>query len=463
MFSKKSDPQKILASLRNDPEALIRLCLKQRQRIEELSRELEAEREHRRELEERVEELEREAKRPAAPFRRPEHRKKDCRKKPGRKGGHKGQARAKPTDVDQRIEVPLTHCPDCGERLHHTRPVEQFIEDLPEVRPVITHLITYRARCSRCKKHVKSTHPLQVSEAVGAAGVALGPRAVAIALELKHKHGLSKRKICRILKDHFHLSISPGGLSQLFSRMADRLRDRYDDLKEQARQSEALHVDETSWWIGGPAWLWVFTNQDFTLYRAAHSRGRAVLLDLIGNNFDGVLVSDCLNIYDDTNPRQQKCYSHHLQAVSQALGKKPRSAFLQQIRGLLKGSLDLKKNCPDPHHPQRKALRATLGTIARDLLSAPRDDPVEEYVRRRLAKQADHLFTFLDTPGVDATNNIAERQLRPAVIARKISCGNKTDKGARTWQILTSLFATAEQHGTNMFDNIQEVMRVRAT
>jgi transposase len=63
-------------------------------------------------------------------------------------------------------------------------------------------------------------------------------------------------------------------------------------------------------------------------------------------------------------------------------------------------------------------------------------------VRNRLNKQRDHLFTFLDHDGVDATNNLAERQLRPAVIARKISCGNKTQNGARTWQILTSLAAT---------------------
>jgi hypothetical protein len=66
-------------------------------------------------------------------------------------------------------------------------------------------------------------------------------------------------------------------------------------------------------------------------------------------------------------------------------------------------------------------------------------------VRNRLNKQRDHLFTFLDHDGVDATNKLAERRLRPAVIARKISPGNKTRKGARTWQILTSLAATCSQ------------------
>jgi transposase len=73
-------------------------------------------------------------------------------------------------------------------------------------------------------------------------------------------------------------------------------------------------------------------------------------------------------------------------------------------------------------------------------------------LRNRLAKQRDHLFTFLDHDAVDATNNLAERQLRPAVIARKVSCGNKTPKGARTWQILASLAATCTQRATSFID-----------
>jgi transposase len=94
-------------------------------------------------------------------------------------------------------------------------------------------------------------------------------------------------------------------------------------------------------------------------------------------------------------------------------------------------------------------LRQALQRKAAQLLDAPRREPSEEAVRKRLQKQHDHLFTFLDHDGVDATNNLAERQLRPAVIARKISCGNKTKKGAHTWQILVSLAATCAQRSTS--------------
>jgi transposase len=82
----------------------------------------------------------------------------------------------------------------------------------------------------------------------------------------------------------------------------------------------------------------------------------------------------------------------------------------------------------------------------------------EEKVRQRLAKQQDHLLTFLDYPEVDATNNLAERQLRPAVISRKLSCGNKTMKGATTWSVLASLAATCQQRGDSFIEQVAHAM-----
>ena len=96
--------------------------------------------------------------------------------------------------------------------------------------------------------------------------------------------------------------------------------------------------------------------------------------------------------------------------------------------------------------------RTGLEDEARRLFSTPRASPDEERLANRFRKQLDHLFTFLYYPGVDATNNLAERQLRPAVISRKNSCGNRTTAGAATWEVLTSLAATCRQRGTSFID-----------
>jgi len=461
-MSEKVDAKQIIESLRNDPQALIDLCLQQLQRIDELAKELEAERGRRRELERRVEELEREIKRPAAPFRKPPDKRKQDPKTPGRKKGHPPTTRDKPDRVDQFVEVPLEVCPQCGAPLDGAEPIEQFIEEIPPVRPIVTRLITYRAQCACCKSHVRSRHPLQVSKACGAAGVQLGPRASAFALELTHRHGLTKRKTCRVLKDAFGLNLSPGGLVQLAHRIAGRLTADYDALKQCLAAAPALHVDETSWWVGGPKWwLWVFTDPQGTLYRVAPSRGRDIIRDTIGAQFDGVLISDCLNIYDDVCAKQHKCYSHHLKAISEAIQAHDQNGegFLQQLKTVLKTAMLIKTIWPQLTDALRRDTRNGLTARARELLSRPRGDPLEEAIRRRLEKQEDHLFTFLDHSAVDATNNLAERQLRPAVIARKLSCGNKTARGARTWEILTSLITTAHQRGDSTVQLIEQAVR----
>ena len=104
-----------------------------------------------------------------------------------------------------------------------------------------------------------------------------------------------------------------------------------------------------------------------------------------------------------------------------------------------------------------RAMRGALEDNADRLLRPPRAGP-EERIRLRIAKQRDHLFTFLDHPDVEATNNLAERQLRPVVISRKLSCGDKTDAGARTWETLASLAATCQQTGTSFVDFVTNAL-----
>ncbi len=336
------------------------------------------------------------------------------------------------------------------------------------MRPHVTRLVTWEALCARCHHPVHSTHPLQVSPANGAASVHLGARAQAVAMELNKKHGLTVRKTCRILHDLFGLLLSPGALTKTCHRLAKRLQPRHEQLALQLRRSPVVHADETSWWVGGPGWwLWVFCSADITFYLVIKNRGRAVvnaILDepiidvesttvsadscpLLPKPYPGILVSDCLAIYDDSTLHQQKCYSHHLRAVKKASQQHPQQGegFLLDVRALLKAALLLKKCQPDLSAADYTQPRSALEARADQLLATPRAEPHEERVRARLSKQRDHLFTFLYHQEVDATNNLAERQLRPAVIARKLSCGNKTEAGAATWQVLSSLAATSVQ------------------
>jgi len=428
-------------------------------------------------LEQQLEQAQRARKRQAAPFRVADKKRKRQRKPPGRKPAHPAAWRKppEPKASDEHIEVPLECCPVCGEMLDvcNQKALEQTILEIPEIQPRVIRLRTYSNECQGCQQRVRSEHPIQVSTAVGSAGTHLGPRAIGLASDLNKRLGLPMRKTSQVLQQMTGLSVSAGGLSQAMDRAAERLHPRYDELLDTLRQSETLHCDETGWWVATAGyWLWVLTNEHGTYYRIVPSRNRDTARALIGEDFQGVLVSDCLAIYDDLNPHQHKCYAHHLKAISQALQTPSgaHSSYLLELRTLLHTAMLLKRLMPDLKEEFILQIRHRLEERADQLLSQPRGDPdsdaqahQEEKIRQRLSKQRDHLFTFLDHPDVEATNNRAERQLRPAVISRKISCGNKTQAGARTWEILASLAATAQHHGESFVDIVADAMTLNSS
>ena len=133
------------------------------------------------------------------------------------------------------------------------------------------------------------------------------------------------------------------------------------------------------------------------------------------------------------------------------------SPYLSELKAMLQGAIALKNaGLAQEEFKQRKLF---LEQEAHRLLDTPQQGLAGK-IRNRLWKQRDHLFTFLEVPEVDATNNLAERQLRPAVIARKVSCGNKTPAGASAWEILTSLAATCVQQGQSFATLLNQAARL---
>jgi transposase len=430
-----------LEGLRDQPDVLIALILRQMEAIAELRAEVRA-------LQQRVAELEEQNRPPTAPFRRPAEQKSATPKKPGRPHGHPGSFRAIPQQIDEVIEVPLPGggCPCCGGVLQEVRACVQHIEEILPARPHVTRLTTWEAWCPKCQKPVASSHPMQVSNATGSAGTHLGSRALALAAALKHELGLSFSKTCAALELFSGLRLTRGGLAQVFQRMGKKLQPDYRALLEELKRDPAIHTDETSWWINGPASLWVYTSPRNTFYCVVESRSRAQFHEIIPPEWKGVLVSDCLSVYDGATALQQKCYSHHFKALRIARADaRDAQEWLAEVGALLHGAMDFKSLQETLQPNERLQRRHGFDLAARLLLERPRADPAEERLRARLFKQIDHLFTFLDHPAVEATNNLAERQLRPAVIARKLSCGNKTRKGADAWEVLASLAATCAQ------------------
>jgi transposase len=215
-------------------------------------------------LVQRVAELEakmRRGQRQAAPFSK--DKRKEEPKKPGQKQGHPAEHREVPQKVDQSVEakVPLA-CPGCGGKLVEERVEVQYQIDIPRPIPVqVTQFNVHIATCEACQMRVQGRHAEQTSDALGAAGVQIGPNAIGLGIEMKHGLGVSYGKAARVLSTISTMKIERSTRVRADKRVADKLQPTYPQLMLRLRGSEAVNLDETGWRINADnAWLWVFTN-----------------------------------------------------------------------------------------------------------------------------------------------------------------------------------------------------------
>ena len=418
-------------------------------------------------LQTEVEELKRAGKRQAAPFARRQW--VEHPKRPGRKAGQgRFVQRAKPRlkEVSETKVAELPCCPDCGGKLRQRHRHEQFEIDLPKVQPVITRFLTYSGYCGHCQKRVRSWHPDQISEATGTAGaVVVGPRAKALATDLKHRLGVSYGKVSEVLNDSFGLQVCRSGWCRADQKLARTARPVYERLIELIRQCSVVHADETGWRIGTlSAWLWVFTNHEVTVYDIRANRSSDVVIDILGEQFKGILATDGFLAYDERRLKdwlKQKCVGHLLGDLKDMRESKTGRAlqFARQMTALLQDALRLKTEKPNLD-PFTFANRARSLETRLDTLIADRrhfTDPDNARFAKRLRKHRPHLLRFLYVDGLDATNNQAERMIRPAVITRKTNGCNRTKSGAETHAILASVLVTCHQHSVPILDYLVQL------
>jgi transposase len=398
------------------------------------------------------------SKRQAAPHSRgnPKANPKRSGRKPGRRYGRQA-CRPIPTHVDERIAVPLpAHCPHCGGGVESERCETQYQEEIVR-RTIVRRFDIAVGRCCECRRRVQGRHPLQTSNAVGVGSVQLGPEALTLAAILNKQMGLSLGHTRQVLSYGYGLDVSRGGLCRALARMAGRAEPTYDGLVETARQAAVNGMDETGWKVGGRLqWLHVAVSAQVTVYAILPGRGYEQSVAILGAEYDGFLVHDgWAPYYRFQFAFHQSCLAHLLKRCREMaqIASPGALAFPRAVEQLLQTGLELR----DRHERgevSEHGMRTATGKLEAKL------DRMLETRRRnlanhRLARHLEHellwLFTFLHCPGLDATNNVAERAIRGMVIARKVWGGNRTWEGARTQQILVSVLRTCWQQGKDAF------------
>jgi transposase len=409
-----------------------------------------------------LDETRRQAHRQASPFRR-RHLKKRC-KKPGRPKGHPAQSRPTPTaeQIDRRVHVPCRVCPDCSSELLELDQIVQFQTDLPPIVPIITQFTIETGYCPCCRRRVQGRHPEQTSNATGAAGNTIGPVALTMAAELKHRLGVPYRKICDFFENYCNLEICPATLVRAEQRLAELAQPTYDLLIDALRRCDVVHADETGWRISAmSAWLWVFTNKDITIYTirtGPGARGHEIPAEILGPDFDGYLIVDGFKAYDVLGYAKGQCNAHLLRRAKELKDtvEAKEQPLMQTLIALLQEAMGLAERrqelTPAGYARRVQEMEQCFEAWQLKLIRKHDLSPELERLLKHIMNHFDEWLLFLREPQLPATNNQAERMLRPAVISRKVGGCNKTLLGALVHSILASLMVTCQQQGHKFLD-----------
>jgi hypothetical protein len=380
--------------------------------------------------------------------------------RPGRPVGHPGQGRVRPARIDQteRVEVG-DRCPDCGTPFSGERQIRsRVVEDIEPVRPtVVTRYEIERGWCPHCRTYQENP----VTAALP--GYRFGLRLMLFVVYQKVALGLSYGKIRRELTTYFGVSVSRGTLVAMVAEVARRFGPAYKRLIELMRHQAVLHVDETGWRVDGHNhWLWIFVNEVVTLYVLSRSRGSKVPKALLGDGFEGVIISDFFSAYGPLDYQKAKCWAHLLRD-SHALTKAqppPDSEpirFHHQLHTLfLEMSRALEQVASDETAREQRYRQIRPKLLA--LAQQPWQDPDCRRLARRIEKHLDELLVWLRVPAVAPDNNAAERELRPAVITRKTSFGSRSRPGAHAFAVLLSLIRTWERQGDDFLSLALDIL-----
>lgn len=427
-----------------------------------------------------IERLKRSGKRQATPFSTGTRKPKP--KTPGRKPGQGPFRRREapaPESYTHQLHVPVEAeaCQGCGGALAPDGVETVTTTDLPPViRLEVTAFHLQTCRCVACGKRIRATHPEVPPDQRGATAHRLGSRLLALAHWLHYAIGVPVRKVPAVLAAIYRLGVTQSALTQdALRRTRGKVGEAYAALREQIAQEPVVCTDDTGWKIGGAvAFLMGFFSRLISVFQIRDRHRNEEVREVIPGTYAGTLSTDRGRSYDAkelVQVRQQKCLRHIDRSLDAALeGRVPGErligrgrSFCLKLKKLLREAAALWEAQHTGTAPDFEAERARLvAAVTKHLRPRPLRGEANRRLLSELGWHHDHgnLLRFLEDPRVEPTNNRAERGLRPAVIARKVSHCSKTWDGAKAHAAFMSVFCTLRQRGTSsIIEAMVEVFR----
>ena len=371
-------------------------------------------------------------------FVKPNKKSKESEPRKKRKEGF-ARKREMPTEIKQHFPVQCSKCQRklTGGSKHGSRQVIE-IPDVP-IQIIEHHFMA--CTCGVCG-HREIAHPDLSEVAVGRSRIGINLQSFIAQLDTVCR--LPVRAIQQLLESMYQLHLSTGGISEILHRVAERGQGVYEELLKEVRTSKFVHADETGARENGMnGYEWSFSTHEVRYYKRSPSRGAAVPKEVLGEDFQQILVSDFYGGYSWYKGLHQYCWVHFWRDLRKLKEDHPQntsvSAWVDAVWNVYAEAKAFKSESVFARQDQRREFQSRILDLAQPYLKAK---VPQNTLAKRIRRFLHGLFTFVEHPEVPSENNAAERAIRPFVIMRKVSGGTRSTKGSDTQAVLMSLFGT---------------------
>lgn len=376
----------------------------------------------------------------------------------GAQKGHPGHGRKSidPAHAARTIEVTLERrCPQCGGPLQDKGWRQRSVLEIPPPHPQPILYRLQKGLCPSCGRAVQAQAPGVLPKAL------FGNQLTARVLAMHYLHGIPLGRICD------QLTLEIGSLIEMLHRMARLFKAVLPVLIEQYRHAPVRHADETGWRTDGKnGYAWLYCTPTLSLFLFRSTRSATVPKEVLGEKpLAGVLVVDRYNGYNRAPCKLQYCYAHLLREVVDLEKEFPDhseiAAFTATLIPLLSSAMHLRSQ------ELSDSLYYEQATKLQQQIVSASHQPAQHLAIRRIqdifCNHSERLYHWVFDRTVPADNNRCERELRPTVIARKVSFGSQSQEGAKTREILMSVLHTLKKRHPQTEQHLKSVLDQLAT
>jgi transposase len=391
-------------------------------------------------------------------------------RKRGGQPGHAGQNRAlaPPEEVDEVVDQDPPVCENCGESLEQEPRVDAFLRQVTETpwyKAFVKEFRLWLKACPRCGKTSRGQMPKGVPEG------AFGPHLQARIGLLSGRYRLTRRETRALAKDLFGVRISLGSVQACCKAVSTVVAEPAEAIHAEVKQAPEVHADETGFGTCGKArmWLWVAETEDAEAFRLLPGRGREQAMDLLGDDYSGLIHRDRWKPYEVfKNATHQLCHSHirrDFQSMLESMGETGTQGCMLKLASDRAFHL---WHQFERHEITRKQLIRRTKPIQDEIwqrLTILRDEPdITKKARgtaKDLLRQWQSLWTYVHRDGAVPSNNEAERAIRKAVLWRKVSLGADSEGGCRFVERMLTVAGTARKRGIDLLDWLTRALQAR--